>query len=170
MSLSCLICRSEQLIQLVKNSGFTVLALDNQWMPRCTTIVLSVLNYKSTKKGWKGDSKKPLKTVNAHLKWLKSLSDSARTISNEKSLGIFGTSIAGTWLANVLGAAVHFFVDEDRQRIGKEHLGKKVLPLTKVPKDSSVYLAFPPKTASQIYYRLKRLYPSLKLILPPPYL
>ena len=59
-----------------------------------------------------------------------------------REIGLFGTSIAATWLFAELEGAVGFFVDEDPQRIGKSWQGRPVyhppqIPQRKLPPDSA---------------------------------
>jgi SAM-dependent methyltransferase len=104
--------------------------------------------------------------VSASVSWLGTLISAARaTASESASFGIFGTSIAGTWLATALGDQVKFFVDEDPNRIGREYLGKPVLAPQSVAPGSTVFLALAPTLAQAIKRRLSGL--SLNLATPP---
>lgn len=79
-------------------------------------------------------------------------------------MGLFGTSIAGTWLATEAEDAVAFFVDEDMSRRGRPHLGKPVYAPTEAPSGSQVFLGLPPELAAAIRKRLANL--DLNLIMP----
>ena len=48
-------------------------------------------------------------------------------------VGIFGSSISSTWLAAALGDRAAFFVDEDSNRIGKDHLGRPIYSVEQAP-------------------------------------
>jgi hypothetical protein len=103
--------------------------------------------------------------ITASVDWLESLISTARATANRSgSFGIFGTSIAGTWLAAALGDAVAFFVDEDPHRIGREYMGKPVLAPQAVASGSTVFLALAPTLAQAIGRRLSQ-YP-LELVVP----
>ena len=54
--------------------------------------------------------------TNQRLRWLGTIVDEAKACAG---IGVFGTAIAGTWLASMASESVGFFVDEDRQRTGK---------------------------------------------------
>lgn len=83
-----------------------------------------------------------------HLERLSKLSQ-----SNE-SFGIFGTAIAGTFLAKLLGNRAAFFVDEDSARWGKQHLQLNVLPPDQVKAGSVVLAPFDSQVVSQLSQRL----------------
>ncbi len=100
--------------------------------------------------------------------WLHRVVQHAREVSRNGTLGIFGTAIAGTWLANTIRAQVRFFAEEDPLKQGKEHMGLPVFHPDSIPwKDALVYLAFPAKTAGEIHKRLVISYPPVKFIVPP---
>jgi hypothetical protein len=71
-------------------------------------------------------------------------------------IGLFGTSIAGTWLASEVGERVAFFVDEDPARIGRKYLDRPVHSPADVPPGSRVFVGLPPVVATGICTRLAR--------------
>jgi SAM-dependent methyltransferase len=81
-------------------------------------------------------------------------------------LGIFGTSIAATWLDAELDRAAEFFVDEDQNRVGRTHLGRPILAPKDLPADSTVLVALPQPWAGQVAERLGRLQRGLRVVLP----
>lgn len=94
--------------------------------------------------------------VEAAVSWLRAMLAHARSHA-EGRFGIFGTSVAATWLAAGLGDAVSFFVDEDPARRGRSHLGRPILRPEEVSREAQVYLAFPAETARAIAGRLSGL-------------
>ena len=76
---------------------------------------------------------------------------------NGRQFGIFGSSIAGTWLYSELTADVSFFVDEDPQRAGKMHLGLPILLPQNVPEGSLVFVALPHSVAYTVSTRLREI-------------
>ena len=80
--------------------------------------------------------------------------------------GIFGTSIAATWLDAELDRAAEFFVDEDPSRIGRTHLGRPILAPKDLPAQATVFVALPQPWAGQVAERLVRLQPALRVVLP----
>jgi SAM-dependent methyltransferase len=106
--------------------------------------------------------------VRADIGWLASTLEAALDLAQEAPLGVFGTAVAGTWLAGRLGERVSFFVDEDPQRIGKRHIGLPVLAPAEVPPGSSVFIASTPRLAEEIRNRLTSAAAAWKPVSPPP--
>jgi hypothetical protein len=85
-----------------------------------------------------------------------SVIEHAQAVANQsKNFGIFGTSIASTWLFNEIGCSVNFFVDEDTNRIGRHYLGLPVLHPSEVPAESDVYVGLAPIVSNNVVYRLQ---------------
>ena len=104
--------------------------------------------------------------MSAYVAWLRGVADLGRQLAaGRRPLGIFGTSIAATWLAAQLPDAVAFFVDEDESRVGRTHLGRPIHRPADVPPGSLVYLALAPAIASLIASRLGAL--PLEFVMPP---
>lgn len=104
--------------------------------------------------------------VASFIHWLDAFRQAARASrSAANRFGIFGTSIAGTWLFGELQGDVDFLVDEDESRIGQSYLGKKVLHPREVPAGSDVFLALAPTVAAAIHGRLSS--GPVRYILPP---
>jgi hypothetical protein len=90
------------------------------------------------------------------LAWLRGTAEELRRLGADGPVGLFGTSIAGTWLAAEAGDAVAFFVDEDPNRVGRSYLGKPVHAPADVPAGSRVFVGLPPAVAAGICTRLAR--------------
>ena len=103
------------------------------------------------------DPSQALLRAEAAVSWLASMLAHARQACRGRRFGIFGTSVAATWLAAGLGDAVEFFVDEDPAREGRSHLGRPILPPARVAPGSTVYLAFVREVAEPIRRRLATL-------------
>ena len=88
-----------------------------------------------------------------------------RKLSSEGQIGLFGTSIAGTWLFAELEGAVSFFVDEDPQRVGKRWQGRPVYDPRHIPPGSRLMVPLPVALAESIFRRIAR--PDLEICLPP---
>ncbi len=89
-----------------------------------------------------------------HAKWLINVRDHARDLAKNNEFGIFGTSIAGSWLFGKLHGDADFFVDEDPQRYGRELFGIPVIQPEQVPEACLVYLPFAPFIAQMVFDRL----------------
>jgi SAM-dependent methyltransferase len=95
--------------------------------------------------------------VEKQIVWLEAQVTAARALAKlSQRFGIFGTSIAGTWLAGAVGEGIAFFVDEDPGRVGGEHLGAPVYLPKSIPSGSDVFVPLVPKTAVAIGARLSR--------------
>jgi hypothetical protein len=62
---------------------------------------------------------------------------------------------------------VSFFVEEDRNRIGRKHLGRPIIHPSDIPPDARVFLALAPGIAAAIDERLRSVLPC-SLVMPPP--
>jgi 2-polyprenyl-3-methyl-5-hydroxy-6-metoxy-1,4-benzoquinol methylase len=114
------------------------------------------------------DPRAVVQVVRREIEWLDHVASAAEAAAAAAAgaIGLFGSAIAGTWLAGLLGDRVAFFVDEDRTRLDRRHLGKPILAPAQVPPDSAVFIGLIPATAMRIHDRLKRL--PLRFHLPPP--
>ncbi len=112
-----------------------------------------------------GDKSPHSKDVLARLEWLGEVSAAARSLAAERELGIFGTSIAGTWLFAELDGDAAFFVDEDPNRAGTRWHGRPVIHPRDIPVGSCVVLPLPPALAQSIARRIGR--PDVRFCLPP---
>lgn len=151
------------------SAGYEVVLISKDWVKKEISALLRPANdqnnfYKYDLLG--EDSFIALTKKNS---WLKKLSEVASSqIIRGKGFGIFGTSIAGTWLANELRDRVTFFVDEDPNRIGKKYLKRDIISPESIPDDAIVFLAMAPQIARQIAIRLRELMPGIQFIEPPP--
>jgi 2-polyprenyl-3-methyl-5-hydroxy-6-metoxy-1,4-benzoquinol methylase len=97
--------------------------------------------------------------------WLVSIANSARN-NGKRPFGVFGTSIAGTWLYSHIADLVDFFVDEDESRAGQSFLDRPIYLPKDVPAGSHCYLALVPEVANMVAERHKRL--PVTWLKPPP--
>jgi SAM-dependent methyltransferase len=98
-----------------------------------------------------------LERVEETIRWLQLVAKTAREMSSKGGpFGIFGTSIAATWLTAELGDPPSFFVDEDVNRIGHLHLGVPIVSPAQVSTGSTVFVAQPIPIARLIADRLRR--------------
>ena len=99
--------------------------------------------------------------------WLRHLIDQNRALADRADqFGIFGTSIAATFIANALDGGVAFFVDEHPARIGSRHMGRPIYSPEATPNGAVVSLVLMPSTAARIGRRLER--QRMTLHYPPP--
>lgn len=98
----------------------------------------------------------PAGFLETNLNWIKALEVDAIKRANAQPIGIFGSSIAGTWLGKGLGERLAFFVDEDPDRVGSSHLGVPILAPHDVPSGAAVLVALEPRLARTISDRLSQ--------------
>jgi len=98
-----------------------------------------------------------------HIAWLQELVEQGRATMGP--LGIFGTSIAATWLGAALGDKIKFFVDEDVNRIGRKHMDRPIYSPSDAPKSLAVLMPLRADIAAAVKQRLAQL--GLQLIVPP---
>jgi 2-polyprenyl-3-methyl-5-hydroxy-6-metoxy-1,4-benzoquinol methylase len=98
-----------------------------------------------------------LSLVEWHLNWIVRQAEQACSLAAaHTSFGIFGTSISATWLFNLLQGAPSFFVDEDRMRVGRQHMGRPILGPEQVPQGGVVFVPLIPEVAAAVARRLRR--------------
>lgn len=154
------------LSNLLINAGYEVKEVWDDCIPKEITIYAS--NDKAECQIDKSDIERIRWIVTKNLEWLARFSMAAHRIVKKNELGIFGTTIAGTWLyAEIVGSAA-YFVDEDPHKIDKTYLGKPVYSPASLPAGRRVFLAFPFVVADRVATRLKTLRPDVDWILPPP--
>ena len=102
-------------------------------------------------------------SAQTHIAWLQKLVEQGQ--ATRGPLGIFGTSIAATWLGAALGDKVEFFVDEDVNRIGRKHMGRPIYSPNDAPKHRAVLMPLRADIAAAVEQRLARV--GLQFIVPP---
>lgn len=144
--------------KLVEKAGFTGILCETSWIRKEITLVAVVSDDAPTRHASYADNAAALQArqvVQNSIVWLRNLIEAAKErAKTSKRFGLFGTSLAATWLASNIGDTVDFFVDEDPSRIGGEFLGRPVLAPCEVSESDTVFLALVPKIANGIYCRL----------------
>jgi SAM-dependent methyltransferase len=112
------------------------------------------------------DSKPAVERVGSQIDWLCAQIASAIEICDSNPrFGIFGTSISATWLAGVIGDRVSFFVDEDPDRAGRQHMGREVFSPDRISDNSDIFVPLIPDVAASVVARLSR--PTVRFHAPP---
>jgi SAM-dependent methyltransferase len=112
------------------------------------------------------DPASEVRLAQQHVDWLTEQIAMAQELTRTRTqFGIFGTSISGTWLYGVVGDAISFFVDEDPQRIGRNHMGLPILRPSDIPEGAHVFVPLIPEVASTIARRLTQ--PNVRFHTPP---
>jgi SAM-dependent methyltransferase len=140
--------------QLVARAGFGIEHLSTDWVNKEISLLISPRSDATAETEAETSA---LVRTQKDIDWLTGLLDQARDLAADRNFGVFGTSVAATWLAAGLGDTIDFFVDEDSARKGRQHLGRPILPPEDVPAGATVFLAFIPPVASSIAKRLAHL-------------
>jgi hypothetical protein len=147
----------DTLALLLLRAGFATQLVSTEWVAKEISLLAQV-----DAKG-QGDAQltradyaaQTYSRISAYVDWLHGLNTAAHTLAvSGQTFGVFGTSIAATWLGAQLADKVSFYVDEDRSRIGREHLGRPIVSPADVPRDAVVYMALSPRIATDIAKRL----------------
>jgi SAM-dependent methyltransferase len=154
------------LTDLVQSAGYDVISVSTDWIPKELTLVARKVeqpqHIEQEQKIWTHrEGTLSVQSVLKNLQWLESVVTTAREYATLGSFGIFGTSIAATWLFSELENSdlpkpiIQFFVDEDPHRTGKTYLGYPVYHPREVPKNSQVFIALPTTLAELVRARME---------------
>ena len=156
------------LTRLLQRAGFAPVSIATEWVAKEISLLTRVRDpLVADISTISNDPNRTYWRIVGYVSWLQQLRQLALMTSDGKHpFGLFGTSIAATWLAPQLVGKISFFVDEDVNRIGREHLGIPVISPSDIPRDAKVLLALAPKIASIISKRLNSVLPC-SLIMPP---
>jgi len=143
------------LSELVASTGYEVLHATNEWVSREISLV--------GRAPAGGRAFRPARlpadqgsAILAGCHWIhKALQQAEETARAGDPFGIFGTSIAGTWLQGQMDGAASFFVDEDQNRVGRSHMGRPILSPAQLKHGSSVFVALPQPDAGRVAERLR---------------
>jgi SAM-dependent methyltransferase len=147
---------------VLDRAGYAPVASSSEWVPKEMSFV--------TRAGSPSAGSAPADEapdVARRLQWLHRLVESARTLAADGPLGIFGTSIAATWLYSELDGNVAFFVDEDPNLRGRRYRDLPVLHPRDLQKGQQVYVVLPDWMARPVCARLNT---GTALYHPPPVL
>ena len=158
---------ADTLAPLVERSGYRVLATALDWVPKELTVLArrSALPGRAETQKLASILDSPFNLAVKSLNWLESVVQAASECSATGNFGLFGTSIAATWLFGELENSVSFFVDEDPHRAGKTYMGRPVYDPHQVPNDTHVFMALPARFAEAVCRRVAK--PGVTYHLPP---
>jgi cyclopropane fatty-acyl-phospholipid synthase-like methyltransferase len=146
---------------VIQQAGWDRAIIDNHCVPK----ELTALAQKGRKAQFSADEMPSIGDANVrkHLAWLSRVMDQARSVRGQ--IGIFGSSISSTWLAEVLRGRVAFFVDEDTSRVGQQHLGRPIIAIDEIQENAQILMPMRLDMAKAIADRLGA--KQLNLLLPP---
>lgn len=160
----------KSLTNLASRAGLVVRHITTEWVPKEISAILEFANRGCVDTDCDQENVDNMRAmVQRHVEWLAEVVDTAEAkLSCYSTKGLFGTSIAATWLTGALrDNSIDFYVDEDPSRHGRLYLGKPVLSPSEVPDGAGIFLGLAPHVAMQIANRLGR--GRFELILPPDY-
>jgi len=153
--------------RLVEEAGYEVQVATNQWVAKELTVIgrkaVEPLSHSWTDQGCMDAA-----ALRASVSWLERLASQARALSCRRPFGLFGTSIAGTFLFGELGDAVDFFVDEDPNRQGKVWCERPIYAPNQVPAGSHIFVGLAPVAAAKVLERVNLLKMQARFYPPPP--
>jgi hypothetical protein len=136
--------------KLLADAGFQSLHVTGEWIPKELSVVARALPPTAERTPPAREDH-----LRSAIRWLDAVRRDARNIAQRSvRFGIFGTSIAATWLFSELEGKAGFFVDEDPDRAGGKHLDLPIYRASEVPDDSDVYVVLPPKISAVVAARL----------------
>jgi 2-polyprenyl-3-methyl-5-hydroxy-6-metoxy-1,4-benzoquinol methylase len=151
---------ADSLARTLTIAGYEIVSVSDDWIPKELSVVARAAHRgpgndeSPTDVEGPGAVRAARTRIAESLSWLGKTADQLRRLGADGPVGLFGTSIAGTWLAAEAGDAVAFFVDEDPARAGRTYLGKPVHAPADVPAGSRVFVGLPTAVATGICSRL----------------
>jgi len=139
---------------LLQRAGYEVPASVEGWVPKELSVVARVATSPNADRptSLARNVEEVKSFVASRLKWLAQAVETARAGGGR--IGLFGTSIAATWLLAELGETVAFFVDEDVNRTEANWNGRPVYRPADVPAGSRVFVGLAPVLAESVCRRL----------------
>lgn len=154
------------LSEVVALGGYDVVLAANDWIAKELTVIARKPTHEKLSRT-KTNTEDNIAAVQRRVEWVVTLGQHVRTLSAKNALGVFGTSIAATWLQEELDGEAAFFVDEDPSRWGQTFMGRRILRPSEVPPGSQVLIALPTPMAEPVRGRLAGDAPAVKWLVPP---
>ena len=155
---------ADSLSRALTAAGCEIMSVAENWIPKELSVVARpAVAQRPAAPG--GEPVAARNRIAGSIAWLRRTADRLRELADTGSVGLFGTSIAGTWLAAEAGDRIGFFVDEDPNRSGRSYLGRPVLSPATVAAGSRVFVGLPPAVAAGICGRLAT--PGVAYLAPP---
>lgn len=146
---------------LCSRAGLKPDILTNELQPKELTLVARRAPYKPvTSDPHQGEC-----IARSAIAWLSEMLVAVQSVAAKSRIGIFGTAVAGMALYGAVREKVIFFVDEDRNRVGRSYEGRPVLHPQNAPKDVPIILALAPQAALRVSTRWAGA--GLNFVLPP---
>lgn len=153
----------ESMRAILHRAGYTIRLLREDWIPKELSVA-AVRQSEPSRSLYPTDEMEGFswnKEVEDHIQWLETLVEQAHGLAVGGQLGLFGTSIAGSWLKATLGEGVSYFVDEDPNRIGRRYLDVPIFAPGDVPAGADVLIGLAPVVARELCERMCASYPQV---------
>jgi SAM-dependent methyltransferase len=151
---------SPTLKALVERAGYEVVVCASNWIPKELSLVARPME--SREPSHKRPAEKSADIAAGHLAWLQSWRSAALAVAKDVAdVGVFGTSIAATWLTAELDGRARFFVDEDVNRIGRVFMDRRVYHPGELSPSAHVLVALPGALAQDVAARLRAAHPRV---------
>jgi SAM-dependent methyltransferase len=159
---------SATLQALLQHAGYEICLIATDWVPKEISLIARKARHQHpapsfTPSPWPG----PAEDTPTSVSWLTSVVAAAQACATQGMAGLFGTSIAATWLFSELEGQVTFFVDEDPNRAGKTHMQYPIYHPHNAPHGSHVFVALPPPLAKVVQTRMQNLNAHVHWHVPP---
>lgn len=153
----------ESLRTVVEKAGFEVVLATCDWVSKELTLVAkagSVTVLPSLQ-----DFSPAHAQVVSRLDWL----DRVRIFATrgDRSSGLFGTSIAATWICHGSPGMFQFFADEDMSRVGKTYQGLPVYHPRESPCGTEIFVPVPADFGGSLLSRLESSFTQCKFVMAP---
>ena len=146
------------LTRVAQRAGFSPKLITNEWISKELSMIASVGQSVNNSTASSISAVDRYAHIQARVDWLAGLLSTARhAASNASKLGVLGTAIAGSWMAGGLGERVDFFVEDDPNRQGRQHLDRPILSVDQIPSGSTIIVPMEPAPAERISARLASL-------------
>ena len=150
---------------LLESAGFSITTLSEEWVSKEISVVATKARASTTSASLSRDA-----AIDS-LDWLVATRAAARDVranAEGRPFGLFGSSIAATWLAQGVDRAMDFFVDEDIHRHGERFFDRPVLSPGDVPAGSVVFVGIGGGAADRVARRLSHSHPAVSWVAAPP--
>ena len=143
--------------------GFSASTVTTQWIRKELVVVAEAAGSHTVTAP---DCPAALAQARAAIAYLNSVIQAARDLRGRGACGIFGTSIAGTWLAGALQGDFDFWVEEDPNRLGREYLGKTIYTPQATPAGTSILIALAPQLSGMLRDKFNQTCPQAAWFVP----
>jgi 2-polyprenyl-3-methyl-5-hydroxy-6-metoxy-1,4-benzoquinol methylase len=143
------------LAMLLQRTGYEVISIAVDWVPKEFTVVARRMKDTKTIRPL-NKVEDSLTSVSSSLSWLRNCIIVSTGLAKKGMMGIFGTSIAATWLCSEIPDIVSFFVDEDTNRVNRPYMGRPVFLPVDVPLGSVVFVVLPALIAEAVAKRVEK--------------